>query len=140
MKATLPTNQAKHQNGKNLNGQKELIRRYLVVFKDETETNPDYQFKELIDFRLYASYKADGAAPVYASIWIKNPRQNLYIAGSGRATGYGYHKGSAALASALESAGVTLDEDIDGRGDTAIKDALKAIAEAMGHTSFGIFN
>ena len=54
----------------------------------------------------------------------------------GKATGYGYHRESAALQDALDNLNVTLfDVDdakqqfIDGRGDTIMRDALLAIAK-----------
>ena len=49
-----------------------------------------------------------------------------------RVCGYGYHKESAAIAAAIESAGISLDTDISGVGDGAIKEALSAIANALG--------
>lgn len=59
----------------------------------------------------------------------------VHCAGYGRASGYGYHKPSAALSAAIESAGIKLAQDIDGHGDGAMRDALHAIGEAMGFTS-----
>ena len=50
---------------------------------------------------------------------------------SGHAGGYGYHRASAAVARAIENAGITLDEEISGRGDTMIAEAVRAIAVAM---------
>ena len=53
-------------------------------------------------------------------------------ANKGKAGGYGYHKESAAIAEAIESAGIALDTDISGVGNSAILDALTAIANALG--------
>ena len=44
----------------------------------------------------------------------------------------GYHKDSAALSAALDSAGITLSEDIAGRGDGPMREALTAIVRATG--------
>ena len=60
---------------------------------------------------------------------------NAHFAGYGRASGCGYHKPSAALAAAIESAGIKLAQDIDGYGDGAMRDALHAVGEAMGFTN-----
>ncbi len=55
----------------------------------------------------------------------------------GNATGYGYHRESAALQDALDNLNITLfDADakqqfIDGRGDTAMRDVLLAIAKSL---------
>ena len=55
----------------------------------------------------------------------------------GKATGYGYHRESAALQDALDNLNVTLfDVDakqqfIDGRGDYAMRNALLAIAKSL---------
>lgn len=75
----------------------------------------------------------------YACIWIgtrpnKKHPEGVYANGSGRATGGGYHKPSAAAAKAIKQAGITLDTDIDGRGNDAMHDAVKAIAVALGCT------
>lgn len=63
--------------------------------------------------------------------WIKSCRDSYYRAASGSAGGYGYHRASAAAQEAINNAGITLSEDINGRGDTAIEDAVYAIASAM---------
>jgi len=54
-----------------------------------------------------------------------------YFTGSGFASGCGYDKESAAMADAVESAGITLDEDISGRGNPPLREALEAIAKAQ---------
>lgn len=72
----------------------------------------------------------------------------MWYSGHGKAGGYGYHKESAAIAKALDSAGVELygtaytgREDVDytkrcyinGVGQSAVKGALFAIAHALGY-------
>jgi hypothetical protein len=74
---------------------------------------------------------------VYACFWF-NLNGETYGSGSGRAGGYGYHKGSAAAAEAFRAAGFTFDEHISGRGDSAITDALEAIANHAGITKYYI--
>ena len=107
-------------NADNYGYKKELIRTYNVV----TDA-----LKEIITVRCYMG-RSSSASVVYASIWINSP--GYHSSGKGKASGYGYHKESAAIAAAIESAGITLDQSIDGVGDAAIEEALKAIASALG--------
>src|SRR5690606_3065831 len=86
---------------------------------------------ELAQARFWMARRSDGASPVYCSVWTY--REGRHTAGHGRARGYGYHRQSAALAAALDSAGITLAEPIDGRGDGAMRDALLAVGVAMGY-------
>lgn len=82
----------------------------------------------IVAARLYWPGR-DGASNCYACVWI-NGNSN-HGAGGGKAGGYGYHKESAAIQEALESAGVALSEDIGGRGDQAMFEALEAVAKAV---------
>lgn len=91
--------------------------------------------RELATVRFWMARNADGASPVYCTAWVNGNGEGVDgCAGTGRANGYGYHKQSAALQSALDSAGVKLSSRIDGVGETAMKDALLAIGRAMGYT------
>ena len=116
----LPTTQA---NGKNLSRQKEMVSAMSAV------AVINGKMREVVVARWYMARKSDGASPVYASIWTYGA--GFDISGHGRATGYGYHKASAALSTALESAGIVLSERIGGLGDGAIRRALEAIARAI---------
>ena len=119
--ATLPpTTQA---NGKNLSRQKEMV----IAMSAVAVING--KMREVVVARWYMARKSDGASPVYASIWTYGA--GFGISGHGRATGYGYHKASAALSKALDSAGIVLSERIDGLGDGATRSALEAIARAI---------
>ena len=119
--ATLP--RATQSNGKNLSGQKELVSAMSAV------TVINGKMREVVIARWYKARKSDGASPVYASIWTNGA--GFGISGYGRATGYGYHKASAALAAAIDSAGIVLSERIGGVGDGASRSALEAIARAI---------
>ena len=119
--ATLPP--TTQSNGKNLSGQKALVSAMSAV------AVINGKMREVVIARWYKARKSDGASPVYASIWTYGA--GFDISGHGRATGYGYHKASAALSTALESAGIVLSERIDGLGDGAIRRALEAIARAI---------
>lgn len=67
----------------------------------------------------------------YACFWLFG-REKGSVSGGAYAGGYGYHRKSAAAANAFEHAGITFDEDIAGRGDGAVRDALEAIGRACG--------
>ena len=107
-------------NAVNYGDKKELIKTFNLI-TDE--------LKEIITVRCYMG-RSTGASAVYAAIWV-NTRE-YYSSGKGKAGGYGYHKASAAIADAICSAGITLDTNISGVGDSAIKEALSAIANALG--------
>jgi hypothetical protein len=79
----------------------------------------------VIDLRLYGTGNKN-----FACIWINYNDTNT--SGTGSAGGYGYHRPSAAAAEAISNAGITLSKSISGVGDTAIREALKAIAAALG--------
>lgn len=68
---------------------------------------------------------ARNASRITSIIWVGG------VHGSGWAGGYGYHKQSAAVSAAIASAGFELDQDIAGRGDSAITEALCAVAIAV---------
>lgn len=121
--ATLPTSNA--SNGKNLTPEKEMVGAMTLIAS--TEEAP----RELATVRFYMARRSDGASPVYCSVWLHHSVHDT--AGHGRANGYGYHKRSAALQAALDSARVKLAEPIDGRGEPAMRDALLAIGAAMGY-------
>ncbi len=120
MKATMGKNVS---NAINYKGEKELMKTFNVV----TDT-----LKEIITVRCYMG-RSSSASTVYASIWVNAP--DIHTSGKGRASGYGYHKASAAIGDAISSAGITLDADISGVGDGAICEALKAIAHALGFSN-----
>ena len=119
--ATIP--RAARSNGKNLSCQKEMVSAMSAI------AVINGKMCEVVVARWYMARKSDGASPVYASIWTYGA--GFDISGHGRATGYGYHKASAALSEALDSAGIVLSERIDGLGDGASQRALEAIARAI---------
>lgn len=135
------------ENAKNLSGEKETIGRILIIDK-KTETHA-------VDARFYMGASRN-ASTVYCSIWVKvsakkkpGAWESVYTSGRGAAGGYGYHKQSAALQDAINSAGIELygspynraDDHkksnrayIGGCGDNAMRDACLAIAYAAGFT------
>lgn len=83
------------------------------------------------------TYNTQSGGSNSACIWVSAP--NVSCSGSGRATGYGYHIPSAAVAYAIESAGFKLSQAIDGRGDEAIEEAVRAIGVCVGFNESEIF-
>ena len=121
--ATLPD--TRHANACNYWGEKELTdSKVLVILDDENE------LREAVVLRWWMARRSDGMSPVYCSIWI---RGGLDCSGTGKASGCGYHKASAAAGAAFRSAGVELAQDIEGRGDSAVVEAMHAIANAIGY-------
>lgn len=120
--ATLPADGCR--NGRNLDGDRERISTLTLVGVQ------DGRPVELAQARFWMARRCDGASPVHCSVWIYGAPAT---GGHGRARGYGYHKRSAALAAALDSAGVKLAEPIDGCGDGSMRDALLAVGVAMGY-------
>ena len=107
-------------NAINYGDKKELTKTFNVVTDG---------LKEVITVRCYMGRSAN-ASTVYASVWINT--SEVHTSGKGKAGGYGYHKASAAIGDAINSAGIALDTDISGVGNSAILDALTAIANALG--------
>lgn len=95
------------------------------------------EMRETVVARVYTGRSAS-ASVVYVTVWIRT-ECGRYISGTGKAGGGGYHKASAALAAALDACGVTLSEAIDGRGDGAFRDAIKAVALAARPESSAVY-
>ena len=123
MKATFKETK---NNAVNYGGKKELIRAYDVVVNDNG------RLANIITARCYMGRSAN-ASTIYASLWIYDEKH--HTSGSGKSGEYGYHKASAAIADAIESAGITLNENIAGAGDSAIEESLEAIAATLGFES-----
>ena len=97
-----------------------LLHQYTVLA--ETENG----IREIVIARLYASLRRD-ANRITCILWTHGSHN---ANASGWASGYGYHKGSAALADAISNAGIELTEDIAGCGHDAMREALIAITRA----------
>lgn len=111
----------KHRREKNF--QEEFS---LILFDKELN-----KFQSVISLRIYGTQ-----AKNYACLWVSN--NGMYSNGSGSAGGYGYHRPSAAVQEAMESAGIKLDRSISGVGDSAIIGALHAIAKYLGLVNYCI--
>ena len=115
------------RNAKNLSGEKETIYTLTAV-----AFHADHDTVEPVSVRIYRG-RSRNASRVLATVWL-NGKGRDHAAGHGKAEGYGYHKTSAAMQEAIDSAGVKLSEPIDGRGDGAMLDATKALASLLGYT------
>lgn len=107
-----------------------------------------------ITARFYMG-RSSSASVVYCCFWAHNyhhktkPAKSVSVSGKGTASGWGYHKMSAALASAISDAGIKLfgspyagqDEGypknnpvhFGGCGSSSMEEALKAITKALGY-------
>ena len=131
--ATLPDSDT--SNAVSMDGDKERIdAMQLVVFDAKAARTEwhDPRVTSIVDARWYMARRSDGASPVYCSVWIRT-RDGRHFSGHGKAGGYGYHKQSAALQDALDSAGVKLAKPINGCGDGAMCHALTAVGKAAGY-------
>ena len=81
--------------------------------------------RSLVTARLYTPLRPNSST-ITAIIWVYTPDRN--VCGSGKTSGFGYHRGSAALADAIYNAGIALSQDINGSGDAAMDRAVMAIA------------
>ena len=118
---------------------KELVSTYDVV------GTIDGKLCSIVTARCYMG-RSSSASVVYACLWVHG--KDVYTSGRGQAGGWGYHKESAAIDSAIRSAGIELygspygserdkadakkQTSISGVGSSAIDDALMAIAKAAG--------
>jgi len=108
-----------------------LYKQYTVLHLDSahylTDGTPQHSMPIII--RVYWP-----AQVAYACVWIST--KDAYSIGKGRAGGNGYCKESAAIQDALEDAGIKLQTCIHGVGESAIKEAIHAIARYIGLTNW----
>jgi hypothetical protein len=78
-----------------------------------------------ISLRLYGTGNKN-----FACLWVSMPEGHWN--GSDSAGGYGYHRPSQAAEGAIRNAGFKLDKAIGGVGEEAMREALFAIAKAVG--------
>lgn len=78
--------------------------------------------KEAVCVRWYGAGETS-----YCCVWANGHNAR----GAGKAGGGGYHKASASMAQAMNDAGFRFDQDFDGRGDSAMDEALLAIAASF---------
>lgn len=122
-------------NGKGFNRNHRKENHFLNEYKVLTIEGD--KIKEIISCRIYGTNAMN-----YCCLWVQG---DSFKSGSGSAGGYGYHRPSAAVQEAINNAGYQLQDDngkplsISGVGETAIKDALEAIAKYAGFSNVQIF-
>lgn len=89
--------------------------------------------RETAIVRFYGS-----GSRAYCCVWVHHG--NTRASGSAWAGGYGYHKESAAMDSALRIAGFTFAEYFDGVGEIGERAALEAIAAHFNIVRFTIIH
>lgn len=86
----------------------------------------DGKIQELVDLRIG---QTDTTA--YACVWLKTSGCGTYAHGSGKASGYGYHRSSAAAEEAFYSAGMIFNQSFGGCGDSMTREAVQAAGEYL---------
>jgi hypothetical protein len=124
--ATLPDTGV--SNAKNLGGKLETVSILKLLAYSMTSPAP-HSIVTLVDARFYMARSGDGASPVHCTVWVSC--DGFHTSGYGVASGYGYDKSSAALADALQNAGIMLAKDISGLGSSAMSDAIFSIGNAL---------
>jgi len=109
-------------NGKAHRLEDNLLYEYVAIIPEAVHGRTH---SEPVTLRIYSKT----GARFTACLWVSSG--DRCGAGSGYASGYGYHKASAAAGSAIEAAGIKLSKRIDGVGDEAIRQAVEAIAKAI---------
>ena len=111
----------------------------ISALKESAKNTEIYRKENKLDREIVALDPKTGRAVVtirtywpgetcYCMVWVQSGE--LFGRGCGKATGYGYHKRSAAVADAMKDAGIELSECISGRGDSLIESAALAVARA----------
>lgn len=108
--------------GKNHGCEKETVSTYNIIAVRGGNAH------NIITCRVYMG-RSKSASTVTATVWLNG--DGYAGSGSGQAGGYGYHKESAAVDTALAMAGVKLSRSIHGTGETEA--ALQAAARALGY-------
>lgn len=90
--------------------------------------------KEVVELRIYGTGTSNTAC-----IWIIGDDKDIpHTSGSGHAGGGGYNRAHAATDEAIRNAGWELEQDI--HGESVLKAALKAIAEAVGYPDCAVYH
>ena len=115
---------------------KELVSAYSLVVR-----LPSGDMREVITVRCYMGRSAS-ASVVHAVLWVRCANGH-WASGSGSAGGWGYHKESAAIADAIKSAGIELQDlendrkdhwfDLGGTGYSYYPQVFEAIVRAAGY-------
>ena len=113
------------------NRKENLLKVYFVLSAEEPPVDtgdrlPKYA-RPVVECRIYWTKSRN-----YCAVWVNG--KGRHLGGGGYAGGYGYDRPSAAVQIALENAGISLSEQIAGVGDSAVEQALLAVAVALGYS------
>lgn len=122
---------------------KELVSAFSLVVR-----LPSGELREVVTVNCHMGRSAS-ASVVYAVLWVRC-KDGEWTSGSGSAGGYGYHKESAAIASAISSAGIELKDmdrtdrpdrrfNLGGTGHSYYPQVFEAIARAAGYRGRTLF-
>jgi len=122
---------------------KELVSAFSLVVR-----LPSGELREAVTACCYMGRSAS-ASVVHAVLWVKCA-DGHWTSGNGSAGGWGYHKESAAIASAIKSAGIELKDmdrtdrkdhwfDLSGTGTSYYPQVFEAIARAAGYCGRTLF-
>lgn len=116
----------KHHDGKIHKNRKEdkFTDQYAVITSD---------FREILIVRIYSTNACN-----YCCIWLNDSKKGIHLSGGAYAGGYGYHRPSQAMQSALNDAHIFTSENIGGVGETGMREAMEAIANKLGYRKFKI--
>ena len=90
--------------------------------------------KEVITIDVFHPLRyRTGIERVTACMWVHNSATDTHLSGSGWAGGCGYHKTSAAIDDAFQSAGIELQASFSGCGDSPTMEAVRAVMKALGY-------
>ena len=112
-----------------------------MTFRDTNQIIHGYQCIDpassfpVIDCRIYTGLHRYSSR-VIAAVWIHDHKGGRHSHGVGIVGGYGYHKGSAAIETALHEMGIRLDRAIGGAGYDACVKVFESIMSALGYSSF----
>ena len=116
------TSFTENRNGKYLDD-KEMVGNLSVIHLNNGKM-------ELIARSIFWMSRSKSASKVYCTVWVGN-NQTEYSVGHGSASGYGYHRPSAALSEAFESAGVKFEKDFSGHGSSAMEEAMLSVSRYL---------
>jgi hypothetical protein len=122
---------------------KELVSAYSLVVR-----LPSGEMRDVVTVKCYMGRSAS-ASVIHAVMWVKCA-DGHWTSGSGSAGGRGYHKESVAIASAISSAGIELQDldrtdrkdrwfDLGGTGTSYYPQVFEAIARAAGYHGRTLF-
>jgi hypothetical protein len=112
-----------------------------MTFRDTCQIIHGYQCISIkdnltvIDCRIYTG-KRPYCSRIISAIWIRDNKNQLFSHGVGIADGYGYHKGSQAIESALHEMGIKLDEAIGGQGYESCIRTFHKIMDSLGYKKY----